>query len=400
MKITNVRTTMVCVPLARFGEFKPVTMWYQTRYADLHCVTFIDTDEGITGVATEGDQQTIMNVIKPLLLGKDPFDIETVEQELAGRASWEGVLKGRWAFETKTMAAIDNALWDIVGKACGQPLYKLWGGKVNAPIYVRYWMDCRSPAEMAGEAIKAAGRGWKAFKIKLGTDPDTDVERVRAIREAVGDHIELCFDLNGGYPLSVAINTLKRMAKYNPVSIEDPVPSVWPYDAGALDAMADIRRMTGIPIEAHSHGPNCEEFVMAVVSKRAADTIHLNVSFVGSVLECRRICAIAEAGGLIVTGQSTCAELGPRNALMLHLITAERAFKGTNDSSTHHLEPPSGDIIKQEFRTVNGTLTVPEGPGLGVQVDDEKLEYYHQLYESGQYRHEPGVGRKDPYLWF
>jgi L-alanine-DL-glutamate epimerase-like enolase superfamily enzyme len=394
MKITDVRTTMVCVPFARFGHFEPVTMWYATRHADLHCVTFIDTDEGITGVGTEGDQHTIMNVIRPLLLGKDPFNIERVENELGD------AIRGRWELPTKTMAAIDNALWDIIGKACNQPLYKLWGGKVNEPIHVRYWMDCRNPEEQAAEAVKAVERGWRAFKIKLGTDPKTDVERVRAVREAVGDDIELCFDINGGYPLGVAINTLKKMARYNPASIEDPVPCVWPYDAGALDNMADIRRMTGIPIEVHSHGPNCEEFVMAVVNKRAADAIHLNVSFVGSVLECRRICAIAEAGGLIVTGQSSCAELGPRNALMLHLITSERAFKGTNDSSTHHLEPPSGDIIADEFRTVDGTLRVPEGPGLGVEIDEDKLAHYHQLYASGKYRHEPGLGREDPYLWF
>jgi L-alanine-DL-glutamate epimerase-like enolase superfamily enzyme len=288
----------------------------------------------------------------------------------------------------------------IVGKACNQPLYKLWGGKVNAPIHVRYWLDCGTLEEQAAEAVKAVERGWKAIKTKLGTDPETDVERVRAIREAVGDKIELCFDINGGYPLNVAINTLKKMAKYNPAFIEEPVPCYWPYDAGALDSMADIRRITGIPIEAHSHGPNCEEFAIALVNKRAADAIHLNVSFAGSILECKRICAIAEAGGLIVTGQSSCAELGPRNALLLHLITCERAFKSTNDSSTHHLEPPSGDIIKEEFRTVNGTLEVPEGPGLGIEIDEEKLAYYHELYMSGKYKYMPGLGRKNPYYWF
>lgn len=395
MKITDVRTTMVCVPFARFGEFKPVTMWYATRYADLHCVTFIDTDEGITGVGTQGEQDVIMNLIKPKLIGKDPFDIEKIYDELG-----TSVIRKRSEVDIDTMACIDNALWDIIGKACNQPLYKLWGGKVNDPIHVRYWMDCQSPEEQAAEAVKAVERGWKSFKIKLGTDPQTDVERVRAIREAVGDKIELCFDINGGYPLNVAINTLKKMAKYNPASIEDPVACRWPYDAGALDNMADIRRITGIPIEAHSHGPNCEEFAMALVNKRAADTLHLNISFVGTILECKRICAIAEAGGLTVTNQSSCAELGPRNALLLHFITSERAFKGTNDSSTHHLEPPSGDIIKDEFRTIEGTLKVPEGPGLGVEIDQEKLEHYHQLYESGKYRHGPGLERKNPYLWF
>lgn len=395
MKIVDVKTTMVAVPFARFGEFKPVTMWYMTRWASIHCVTFIETDEGITGVGTQGDQDIIMNVVRPKLLGRNPFDIEALEEELGGP------IYGRWKIPTDTRAAIDGALWDIVGKACGQPLYNLWGGKVNNPITVRYWLDCGNPEDMATEAVKAVERGWRAFKIKAGTDPKTDVERLRAIREAVGDEIQLCVDLNGGYPMHVAINTLKKMARYNPAFIEDPVPSSWPYDAGSLDNMADIRRIVGIPIEAHSHGPNCLEFVMAVVNKRAADAIHLNLSFAGSVSECKRICAVAEAGGLVVTGQSTCAELGPRNALLLHLITSERAFKGTHDSSTHHLEPPSGDIIKKEFRTVNGTLEAPEGPGLGVEIDENKLAYYNELYMSGKYRqHGPGLGRVGSQCWF
>jgi len=130
--------------------------------------------------------------------------------------------------------------------------------------------------------------------------------------------------------------------------------------------------------------------------------LHLNISFVGSIWDCHRLCAIAKAGDLMVTGQSSAAELGPRNALLLHLYTAERAFRGTNDNSTHFLEPPSGDIIKQEFRVVNGTLRVPEGPGLGVEIDEAKVAKYEELYRTSEkYRkHEPGLGRKEPYLWF
>ncbi len=394
MKITDVRTTMVSVPLSMAGRMQPVTMWYETRYANNECITYIDTDEGITGIGVQGEQRLIMDVARPRLIGKDPFDIEAVEKGLGDN------IRGRWHLDTKTMAAIDNALWDIVGKACGQPLYKLWGGKVNDPINVRYWIDCRSPEEQAREAAIGVQRGWKSFKIKLGTGPKEDLERVRAVREAVGDDVELCFDLNGGYPMHVAINTFKKMAKYNISSIEDPVPCFWPYDAGALDSMADIRRITGIPIAAHSHGPNCLEYVMALVQKRAADMLHLNVSYVGSILECKRLCAVAEAGGMIVTGQSTCAELGPRNALLLHLITSERAFRGTNDSSTHHLEPPASDIIKNEFRTVNGTLKVPEGPGLGVELDEVKVAHFHELYKEGKLFDGPGMGRGDPHLWF
>ena len=398
MKIKNVRTTMVAVPFARFGEFRPITMWYMKRHANIHCLTYIDTDEGITGVGTQGDQGIIMNRVAPQIIGQDPFNIEKIEYELAGP-----VPGGSWPFiPPDTLAAIDGALWDIIGKACGQPLYKLWGGKFNSPIHVRYWLDCQSPEQQVEEAKKALARGWKAFKVKLGTHPKTDIERVKALREALGDDIELCLDINGGYPMNVAINTIQKMAPYHPAAIEEPVSCIWPYDAGSLDCMADIRKITGVPIEAHNHGRNCEEFVMALIQKRAADCLHLNVSFAGSIMECRRLCAIAETGGLIVTGQSSASELGPRNALMLHLYTAERAFKGTNDNSTHFLEPPSSDIIRNEFKVVNGTLQVPEGPGLGIEIDEEKVAKYHELYISSEkYRkHEPGLGRKDPHLWF
>jgi len=385
LRITDVRTVMVTVP---FHE--PVEMWYQRRSASIHPVTFIETDEGITGVNTEGDEYTIMNLLRPKLIGRDPFDVEKVEAELGG------AIRGRWEIPPNSMAAVDGALWDIIGKSCGKPLYQLWGGRFNEKVHVRYWMSCKSPKEQAAEAVKAVGRGWKAFKIKLGTDPEMDVERVKAVRDAVGSHVQLCFDINGGYPIGVAINTLRRMARYEPAYVEDPVPNHWPYDSGSLEAMADVRRITGVPIEAHSHGPNCLEFARLVVEKRAADAIHLNVSFTGGVLEAKRVCAVAEAGGLIVTGQSSAAELGPRNALLLHLITSERTFKGSNDSSTHHL---TGDIIKKEFKTVNGTLTVPEGAGLGVEIDEKKLKKYHEINRSGLYQHEPGLGRKNMHLW-
>jgi len=391
LRITDVRTTQVAVPFARAGEFHPVTMWYGTRWASLHCVTFIDTDAGITGVGTEGQQPTIQNVIRPQLIGRNPFDIEQILLDLQGR---------KREIDTRSLSAVDGALWDIVGKACGQPLYNIWGGKVNDPIPLRYWLDCRDPDEQASEALSAVGRGWRAFKIKGGTGPTTDIARLKAVREAVGDGVQLCMDLNGSYPLHVAINTLRKMADYDLAFVEEPVRSTWPYDPGSLDNMADLRRITGVPIEVHSHGPNCQEFAMEVVRKRAADAIHLNVTFAGSISECRRVSAIAEAGGLIVTGQSNAAELGPRNALMLHYMATERVFRATNDSSTHHLEAPSGDIIKNEFRTNQGTLNPPDGPGLGIEIDHDKLAHYEELFKSGKYNHGAGLGRVDSSYWY
>jgi L-alanine-DL-glutamate epimerase-like enolase superfamily enzyme len=108
---------------------------------------------------------------------------------------------------------------------------------------------------------------------------------------------------------------------------------------------------------------------------------------------------MADMGGIRATCQSSAAELGPNNAYMLHWITSSPEFTGTNDSSTHLLEPPSWDIIKNEFKTKNGTLSVPEGPGLGVEVDPHKLSKSEELAKQGMYPHEKGLGRRDKYYW-
>ena len=388
MKITDLKVTCVAVPFARFGEFKPVTMWYRTRYASRHAIVFIETDEGITGVGStdESDEHDLINTAKPRLIGKDPHDVE-----LLTNMNRNGLMQGA---RTSVVHAIDTALWDIIGKTSRKPLYKLWGGKIHDPIRVRYWLPVMAPQEQAEEAAKAVERGWKAFKVKLGTDPKTDIQRVKTVREAVGDDIDLGFDLNGGYNLPTAIKTLKQMEPYNPAHIEEPIPG------NDLDGMADLKKRVRIPIEAHlSAGPNTMEYVASLVNKRAADILHLNPIQVGGVLEAKRLCALADAAGIPVTCQSSCAELGPSNALLLHWVTSTPSFTMSNDSSTHHLEPPSGDIIKNEFRTVNGTLTIPEEPGLGIAVDPEKLEKYHEVWLSGQYKHVKGLARTDSYYW-
>lgn len=397
MKITDVRTTRITVPFAKFGEFAPVTMWYSTRYSNYgECVTFIDTDEGITGVSTRGNQDVIMNMIKPLLIGKDPFDIEMIEMDQ--RIGGCGVTVSR--FGPGTVAAIDVALWDIIGKACNKPLYKLWGGKIHNPIHVRYWLCDRPAKEQAEEALYAVKRGWKSLKIKLGHDPEMDVECARAIREAVGDGVELNFDLNGGYPLSCAMRVLPKIVKASePAAIEEPIPLNWPWESAALEGMAELRKIVGVPIEAHNIGPNTEEFVRLLIEKRAADHFHTRPGWVGGILQCKRLSAMAGMGGIAMTAQSSAAELGPENASILHWIASTREFTGTNDNATHFLEAPSFDIIKNEFKVVNGTLEVPEGPGLGVEIDPEKLKKAEELWKEKKFSGGKPLGRTNTYYW-
>jgi len=414
MKITDIKTTQVTIPFAKFGKFTPIKMWYMTRYSNFQkTVTFIITDEGITGISCGGDQETIMNKIRPKIIGMDPFDLPHIERinpanpydvityfsikEENEMKKWGGVTARRYGFAN--VAAIDCALWDIIGKKCNQPLYKIWGGKYHDIINVRYWLSCDTPENMSAESIKALERGWKAFKIKIGTHPDEDLERVQAIRDAVGNNIELNFDINGGYSLSRAMRALKNIIRYDPASIEEPISNSWPWDQHSIEGMAFLRKVIGVPIEAHCHGPNIEEFVRLLIEKEAADFLHTRPGFAGPVMQCKRLIAMADMGGIKATCQSSAAELGPENAYHLHWITSSPEFTGTNDNSTHLLEPPSWDIINNEFKTINGTLKVPEGPGLGVELDPVKLAQSEELSKQGKYSHEKGLGQKDKYYW-
>ena len=397
MKITDVRTVCVSVPWAVFGEFKPRSMWYGTRYATNHAIVFIDTDEGITGVGETGAryEHTMSNVVKPRLLGLDPTEIENITGIYSGLggprvSQLSSTLRG---LHPSIISAIDCALWDIMGKISNKPLYKLLGGKVNDKVRVRYWLCDKPPKEQAAEALKAVNRGWKAFKIKIGTDPKIDIECVKSIREAVGEDIELGFDLNGSYSLHTAIRTLKKMEKYDPAHFEEPIPAL------NINGYVKLKKHIDTPIEYHYNGHVSLTHAMELVGNGAIDFLHLNPMQNGGLLYCNKLCAIAEAAGIPVTGQSSAAELGPANAELLHWITSNPAFTSTNDSSTHLLEPPAGDIIKDEFRTVDGCLTVPEGPGLGIEIDEKKLKKYHDYWLKGKYKPRGRSTRTDTYYW-
>lgn len=384
MKITDVRAVPVAVPFDQFGVWEPVTMWYNTRWSSRHTIVFIDTDEGITGLGACRDRSMdlIQGSFKKNLIGLDPFEIEKIEG-LTTRL--------RGGRRPDSTAAIDNACWDIIGKACNKPLYKLLGGKVHDKVRVEFWECTKSPEDLADDVKKAIELGWKAFKIKIGTDPATDLARVKAAREAAGDGIELGFDLNDSYSVPTAIRTLKKMEKYDPAYIEQPTAS-WD-----IDGLADVKRHVNIPILCHSfYVTKDKRSTLELVNKNAADMLNIHPDYMGTLLYCKEIVAIAEAGGIIPKLQSSCAELGPANAGCLHLVTSTPAFTTTNQSSNHHIEK-SGDIITEPFKTKDGNLTIPDKPGLGVEIDKDKLAKWNKAWQDGKWMPEPGLPRTDIY---
>lgn len=401
MKITDIRGVNVCVPLSTFGEFEPVTMWYGTRYAALKTIIFIDTDKGITGLGESwAPADGHLRGLRRFIVGQDPFDVTPIERTINNLGNVTTVI-GHLPIELLNVTGgISMALWDIIGKTTGQPVYKLIGGKYRDRVECRYWMCDKDPEDQAEEAKKAVKAGFKALKVKYGVNPEHDLACVEAIRKAVGDRIEIGFDANGGYTAGEAIWTIKKMEKYDPSHIEEPVNSA------NIRALARVRAHVDVPILCCGPGCATKEGIQEMVFQDAVDGVNLDLCRNGGFLETLRCAAVAEAGGLKASCHSSPGELGIATAGQLHLATAIPNFLEPVDSAYTKMLPPSEDIISRPFVYDHGTLSAPEGPGLGVELNSKAFEKARRRYETElpKWQHvrgkDPRVPSRQFYYWY
>ncbi len=408
MKITDIRTRNVCIPLSALGRHEPVSMWYGARFAAIKTIIFVDTDAGITGIGETsigaGGDRRAFESIKERLIGRDPHDINSIERgmNLTGRVTDKiGHLLDTSASPALNITgSIDQALWDIVGKAANQPIYKLIGGKYRERVEARYWMGFKSPDQVAEEVKGAIKLGFKAFKIKIGINPGLDIECVAAAREAAGDRIEIGFDCNGSYSQLEAVRMLRKMEQYDPSHVEEPV------DSSSVRALAEVKRSTTIPILCDGPARTTKEQILELIMHRACDVVHLDLVINGGFLETQRCAAIAEAGGLKVSCHSSPGETGIATAAQLHLVTATPNFIWPVDSAYTKLLPPSEDIITKPFVYEDGALKVPEGPGLGVEIDEDAISRAEERYANElpkwqhRYAPDPTVPQRRHYYFY
>ena len=407
MRITDLRTSNICIPLSTLGRHEPVTMWYGTRFAAIKTIIFIDTDAGITGIGetsigAAGDVR-LLDGIKSKLIGRDPHDVNSIERSLTltgGVPDKVGhLLDTSAAPALNILGSIDMALWDIIGKVAGEPIYNLIGGRYRPRAEARYWMGSKPPSACADEVARAVEAGFKAFKIKLGLNPQLDLECVAAARDAAGPNIELGFDFNGSYSQLEAVRLLRKMERYDPSHVEEPV------DSSNIRALAEVKRHTDIPILCDGPARTTKEQIQELIVQRACDAVHLDLVINGGFLETQRCAAIAEAGGLKVSCHSSPGETGIATAAQLHLVTATPNFIWPVDSAYTKLLPPSEDIITEPFVYEDGALTPPDKPGLGVEIDPDALaraeERYRTELPKWQHRYAPDstVPARQDYYW-
>lgn len=365
MQITHIETFPVLVPIRPERAIKSARGYHTTSpFLFLH----IHTDSGITGVGEvsctpiwSGEDHVtaghyIRNLIAPSLIGEDPCQIENLVRRM------DSLL----AENLFTKAGIEMALWDIVGKMANLPLYRLWGGKVRDFVPTKFSISGQTPERAAEIAAWAKAEGFKTVKVKVGTDPKEDIERVCAVREALGNDIRLGVDANGGWSVRDAIKTLHQLESENLLFAEQPVSPLDPA------WMADVRRNVSLPIMADESLFSLPQAV-TLVRADAADIFSLYVGKGGGLGAARKMAGIAEAAGLSCTVGSN-LELGVASAAMTHLALA---------TSGIHAEKYPCDIIgmfyyeemfvKAPLPIIAGEARCTELPGLGVELDLDKV---------------------------
>jgi len=265
---------------------------------------------------------------------------------------------------------VEIALWDILGKAAGLPVYRLLGGKVRETVPIKMSVSGLDPAGAAKLAEWAMSQKLRALKVKVGIEPEGDIARVKAVRAAIGPAIPLGVDANGGWSPRIAIRTIRRLVDECGIYFaEQPVP---PLD---VQWMADVRRNVPVPVMADESCYTLQD-AMALARAGAADILSVYVGKGGGIGPARKIAAVAEAAGLTCTVGSN-LELGVASAAMAHLATATTGI-GAEEFPCDILGPLAyeEDLLVEPLEVRDGAVRAPDRPGLGVELDEAKLARY------------------------
>ena len=323
------------------------------------------------GESYETTEVVIRDNLFPAIAGMDPFDIDLIHHRM------DKAIRGF----VYAKAAVDIALYDIMGKALDKPVYKLLGGLHRKAIPIAHSLGVVLDIEAAvDEAVAACGEGIKTIKMKGGLDPVRDMELMEKLRKAVGPHINILVDANQGYPTAKdAIKWGKRMDRFDLQYLEQPVEG--------FDQLREVTRMLEVPVCADESCWTPTD-ALDIVAKHAADYISIYVTKAGGLYPARTVAKIAECAGIRCNVNGS-GEFGVGTAANLHMACCGANIDLASVFPITHVEgcPEQtkvaarwymDDIITRPFQYDDGCLLVPDGPGLGVEIDREKLKKYSE----------------------
>ena len=347
-----------------------------TIAADKYLFVRIDTDSGIYGLGEAGawgfldGASAVLEKFSQYLVGKDPFPIEHHWNYLYRSMYFRG------SVIMSALSAIDIALWDIKGKALGVPVYELIGGRYRDRIRCYAPVFEFTPESIAEACRKLKERGFDAARLMMTGDIRIQecgrkesifsakihdyAERVRAARESVGTDFDLILDCHRSLDTMEAIALAKSTECFTPLFLEDPVPP------DNLDALAEVASKTSIPVASGERNINVQEFMM-MFRRNAVSYVRPDPCTVGGITPSMKIAALAEANYCRIVPHNP---LGPvSTAACLQIDAAAPSFAIQEYPSFYDRKESA--MMKEPFREEGGYMTVPDAPGIGIELVDD-----------------------------
>ena len=348
------------------------------------------TDTGLTGVgeaSLEWQEKTVQTLlhewVEGRVLGRDPFDVEAVIGGLV-RDQYQG-----GATVMTAISGVEIAMWDLIGKTCGQPIYKLLGGRCHQtlPAYANGWYGGAStPPEFAERACAAVARGYRALKFDpfgvawkdlSAEESEAAIERVAAVRQAVGPRVGLMIEFHGRLSAGSAVRMIRELERFDPVWCEEPVAPE------AVELLGEVKRQVRTPIAAGERLYTLVDF-QRLISLRAADVIQMDVAHCGGILTAKKIAAMAAVQDLRIAPHCS---IGPvALAACLHVDVSTPNFM-IQEAFAEFDVPWRNSFVKGWNPIRNGEFFLSDEPGLGLDIDEEAI------------RQHPYVPNAFPSLW-
>lgn len=369
MKITGINVTPVTIPFTR-----PELWAWGKRVGVTSAVIELETDGGITGlgeavVVLGPTPQIVLEILRrmeELVVGEDPGRVEYLTAKILGQGAWHSFRNTAFT----CWAGIEMACWDAVGKSIGRSVTAMLGGPIrdHAPSMFYVYGD-ESVDEMVSYAREGASRGFPTIYVKVGIEEERDVELVARVREAIGPHPKLRVDANEAWSPGTAVRILGRMKPYVLEYVEQPTLM---YD---LDGLTHVRRASGVAVAANQSSWGMFQ-ILELIKRQACDVIMTDPHQEGGILNFKKAAALAEAAGLPIVNHA----FSP-TTITMH---AQLAVIGSSPSfilaGQGHQDLLADDVVTTPLSYDGGRMQVPTAPGLGLELDRDKMESYHKAF--------------------
>ena len=370
MKVVRLEAITVRVPYKRIESSSLIN-----RGGITDVIVKLTADNGLVGwgectrAADTAGIESAVNAMAALVVGRDPWDKEAIHRDLAIYAVWAfQPMTGNFAF-----AGIDSALWDLCGKACGQPLYRMLGGAMRDSVDYYYYMDWGTPEDIAAQGADGVKRGYRAYYIKAGVDERREEGMLEALRHSIGSSGKIRIDVNQAWSMPQAVRLLTRWHERFDLDFAEAPVRIDP-----VENMLELRKRVAVPL-CVNEGLWREADAYRLIKSRCGDYLCFSHYWVGSLTRWHKLNQDGHMEGWQVC-KHTHGELGLTAAAAHHVMLASpNAALGSQQTA----QMMADDILTERIPIADGpSWGRLDRPGLGVDIDEDKLMRFNEAYRK------------------